>query len=205
MSVTTSVWRPVSMRESASPTPVAAQAFQPASWSPSTSIRPWVASSSTISVKGAMSCCSAPLVPSRGRPARSRWGWLGRCASGDPAAVALRHSRVARQLDDEGGALSELAVHVDGAAVVEHDAARDGEPEASALAARLGGEEGLEDPLERVRGDARPRIFDPDLDAAAERSGRDAERAATRHRGAGVDEHVEQGSLGPLALRENGW
>src|SRR6266404_7969434 len=55
-----------------------------------------------------------------------------------------------------------LALDVDPATVVGHDAVRHGEPEAGALAHVLGGEEWLEDVREGLRADAAALILDGD-------------------------------------------
>src|SRR3954471_9487798 len=73
-----------------------------------------------------------------------------------------RHPAVAGEGDGEGGSLARRAVHLDVAAVALDDAVHDGEAEARALAHVLGGEEGVEDAGQDVRGDARAVVADRD-------------------------------------------
>src|SRR5262249_27490473 len=205
ISETISVWRArCCTRESASHIPVAAQAFQPASRRPSTSICAWIASSSTISVHGAMRARCAPAVPSaRGSRAGPRLRHGHHRASARSVAVVLRHSRFARQSDPEGRSLPELALHLDRAAVLDDDAARDEQAQAGALPARLGGKEWLEDPIDHVRGNAGPRIVDLHFDAVAGRACGHAQFAAIWHRVARIHEQIQECALESLALGEH--
>src|SRR5262245_18622201 len=97
------------------------------------------------------------------RESFTRCSWV---RSSRPLPALFCHVvRLPRQLNPERGPLAEGTLHIDRAAVLRNDATRHEQAEAGSLAARLGGVEGLEDPLERIRGDARAGILDPDLDA----------------------------------------
>src|SRR5262245_38990949 len=68
------------------------------------------------------------------------------------AELAAR--RPQRQEDAEAGAFAGAGVHVHAAAVAGDDAVTDGQPQAGALADRLGGEERIEDVGQVLSGDA---------------------------------------------------
>src|SRR5207247_1304378 len=82
-------------------------------------------------------------------------------------ALADRLVLAHRQVDDEGRALTLGALHGDLAVVLLDDAISDGETETGAFAELLRGEEGIEDPLDESRRDARTVVGDLDPDHVA--------------------------------------
>src|SRR5262249_15066207 len=81
---------------------------------------------------------------------------------------------------------------VEGAAVSGDDRARDGEAEAAALVAVLGGEEGLEDARQDRRCDPRAVVADRDGDRRGLPAELHCERAAWAERVGGVQEEVHE-------------
>src|SRR3990167_9126270 len=77
-------------------------------------------------------------------------------------------SRVSREgfhgeVDAECGSLSDRTIHLDGAAVGSNDAVADGQAQSGPFAHLLGGEEGVENPLQVFFGNSASRIDDRDL------------------------------------------
>src|SRR5437016_12313282 len=90
---------------------------------------------------------------------------------GAVAALALlvgggwrRAGEPQREVDDHRRALADGALDLDRSLVILDDLQRHGEAETGALPFRLGGEEGLEDLVPVLRGDAHPGIADPRRD-----------------------------------------
>ena len=122
-----------------------------------------------------------------------------RIVAAQPAAPRGRHSP-----------LPTCDLHLDAPAVIGHDALRDGQPEAGALARRLGGEERVEDPRQRSpSGIPGPSSCELDLDLVAARARADGQAPAALHRlervrgrargtpgGAGPRSAVTSGSVG---------
>src|SRR3989338_369136 len=100
-----------------------------------------------------------------------------------------------REFDQERSALAGARAAVDGAAVLLDDAVADGQAQAGAPAGGLGGEEGVVDLAQVLRGDADAGVADLDLDAAVVVAGADGELAALRHGVAGVDQQVQEDLL----------
>src|SRR5439155_462091 len=87
-----------------------------------------------------------------------------------------------RHHDAEHAALAGPALDLDPAAVVGHDALRDGETEAGALSRRLGREERIEDPAEDLLVHARSLVLELHLDLVADVARPDGEATAPVHR-----------------------
>ena len=101
--------------------------------------------------------------------------------------------RRARGDHDERRPDPELRLDLERAAVVEDDLAGDGEAEARAFAGRLGREEGREDLVADVVGDARARVADRDDHLVGGAAQADVDFAALGLHGvAGVPEQVEE-------------
>src|SRR5262245_7277337 len=98
-----------------------------------------------------------------------------------------------RQPQHEAGAAFGRRPGLEAAAVLARDAPADREPEARAAAGRLRGVEGLEDPRERLRGDAGPVVADLDPHALSLPAAVDPEGPAPSfERFDGVLEQVEE-------------
>ncbi len=139
-------------------------------------------------------------------------GWNRRV---DDVAGGIRHVRGGRfrQVERDGGAGADRAGHRDRAARLLDEAVHGAEPEPGAAALRLGGEEGLEgalahrvrhaaagvDDVDRGTGVARSaQVLQLALHAVRQRgaaAAAKAQRAAVRHRVAGVDRDVQQRRL----------
>src|SRR6516225_2004380 len=115
-----------------------------------------------------------------------------------------------RQVDPEVAALSDNAVERQVAAALLDDPVDGRKPEASARPYALGGEEGLEDPVDDVGRDAGAGIDDLDLDVVAGRNGftrggerpveleiagADRQAPTIRHGVAGVDGEIDDDLL----------
>jgi hypothetical protein len=100
-----------------------------------------------------------------------------------------------RQLDAHAGAAARGGAHRHLTPVPAHDLVGDGKPQTGALAHRLGGEEGIEDPLEHLAGDPAAVVFhrhhhSPALALAAE-----SNRAALVHGLGRVHHEIEEDLL----------
>src|SRR5206468_10756620 len=109
-----------------------------------------------------------------------------------------------RHHDAEHAALAGPALDLDPAAVVGHDALRDGETEAGALSRRLGREERIENPAEDLLGHARSLVLELHLDLVADGARPDGEATAPVHRLQPVRGDAEE-HLAELALVDEGW
>src|SRR6266850_4530395 len=116
-----------------------------------------------------------------------------------------------RQRDHEGRAATEAAAHAHRAAMTLHDALRDPQPEAGALA-RLRREEWLEDLRQKVVRDALPGVAHLDLDGVATEElclgagtglGGHRDRPALRHGIRGVQQEIEEDLLQLIRRRAN--
>src|SRR5262245_41464195 len=96
----------------------------------------------------------------------------------------LRWRCPGRELDRERRALAGLALDVDRAAVALDDSQADREAETRAADGRLGGEEGIEDPIEVVGGDSDAGVGELDRDVAVDGVGPDGQGPPLLH---GVD------------------
>ena len=110
------------------------------------------------------------------------------------------------KIDGEDGALPQLAVHPDGAAVALDDALAKGQSESGSLAHRLRREERLEDALQDLRRDARPRIrhLQQHPRVGGIESGADAELSgggAPMHRVVGVGDEVHDHLMELVGIR----
>src|SRR5688500_4196108 len=94
----------------------------------------------------------------------------------------------AREIQDERGALADLAGDADLATELLDNLSRDGE--AQTEAAPLGGDEVLEDCGEALRRDTAAAVLDPDQDAVRSRLRLDDDHAAGRGRLDGVENEV---------------
>src|ERR1035438_8850248 len=104
-----------------------------------------------------------------------------------------RQSSRSRQKDVEGRAVSGLALDGDGAVMLQDDAPRDGQSEASAFG--FGGEEGLEQARQVSRRNAGTVVLhsSPEAGPVGRNSLRgDRERALRPHRVQGVEEEVHK-------------
>ena len=119
--------------------------------------------------------------------------------------LTARARRDDRQLDQEARASLARVLRPDATLVLAHDAEGDREPEPRPRAGGLGGEERVEDALEQVGRDARPRVLhlDPDHVARAERPHRQALLVALRalHRLLGVGDQVQEHLLELVRVR----
>src|SRR5687767_12130095 len=109
-----------------------------------------------------------------------------------PSRPRRAHLFGERQTDGEARALADLAVAGDRAAVFLHDAVRDREPEAGALANLLGREERIVDARQLLGRNARAGVADFDDRAAAVLARHDREPAPFGHRVPGVEEQVQE-------------
>src|SRR5438105_1703054 len=88
--------------------------------------------------------------------------------------------------------MAEPALDLDPTTVLLHDAMADREPEPGALALRLGREERIENPIELRFHDAGAVVGDGNPDELAIARRRNADRASTRDRIAGIGEEVHE-------------
>src|SRR5690606_21337983 len=137
--------------------------------------------------------------PHRGRVPRPRTpgrrrvrGLLSLVAAGAVVAVPALARLHDGQDHAEGGAHALLALHLDPAVVLGHDAVGDRQAQPGAAADRLAGVARVEDPRQRVGSAAAAVVGDADPGLAVLGAGGDGDRAAVLDRLAGVDQQVDQ-------------
>src|SRR5690606_37453860 len=104
----------------------------------------------------------------------------------------------------EARALADLALHLERPAGGGDDAVDHHEAEPGALADRPGGEEGLEDAVEVLLGDALARVLDHDLHVRVVGARDDADLTALGHRVARVEAEVGDAELELRAIARDG-
>ncbi len=151
--------------------------------------------------------CSSPWSP----PRRAAWGWAWRWSSASWLATTApsptRRARRAalasscgcrsgkRKADDEARAADRAALVLDGAAVLRHRRVHHGQPEPGAGV--LGGEEGIEDALQHLVGDAGAAVLDRQRQLRRCHARLDAHPAAGRRRLNCVQHQVHERLLQP--------
>src|ERR1700693_2968349 len=109
-----------------------------------------------------------------------------------------------REFEAERSAFARSAADLDGAAVLLHDAVADRKPQARSFAGGLGGEEGVENTVEQLAGDAHAGVGDLDIHGSILCRGADLDHAAVGHGVARVHEQVQKHLLEAVGRAEHG-